>query len=375
MNVNPELYHWALERSGLSVVSLARKFPKLADWQAGRSAPTLRQLESLARSTWTPLGYFFLPEPPVEELGLTDFRTMSDRPVARPSPNLLDTVFAMRRRQEWLREELTDQGQSPLPFVGSISATHSPEQLAGEIRKALGLGEGWASKVPNWSEALRFLREAAEDAGILVVFNGVVGNDTTRKLQPEEFRGFVLVDEYAPLIFVNGADAKSAQMFTLAHELAHVWIGQGGIFDLPDLRASDAPSERLCNRAAAELLVTAKEFAAFWPQIGHSGEPFEAAARHFKVSPIVAARRAFDLGFVERDRFLRFLRQNQARERLKGHSPGGNFFNNQNVRVGKRFARAVARAAQNGRLLYRDAYRLTGLYGSTFDKYLSQVGD
>ncbi len=375
MNVNPQLFGWALERSGLSLMGLARKFPKLAEWQAGRSAPTLRQLESLARSTWTPLGYFFLPEPPVEDLGLKDFRTMRDRPVTRPSPNLLDTVFAMRRRQEWLREELIEQGQSPLPIVGSASTTDSPERLAARIRKALGLGESWASKLPSWSEAVRFLREAAEEAGILIVFNGVVGNDTSRKLQPDEFRGFVLIDEYAPLIFVNGADAKSAQMLTLAHELAHVWIGQGGLFDLPDLQASDAPPEQLCNRAAAELLVPAKELAVVWPQVGHGGEPFEALARHFKVSPIVAARRAHDLGLIDRDRFLRFLRQDQAKERKKARASGGSFFNNQNVRVGKRFARAVSRAAREGRLLYRDAYRLTDLHGATFDKYLSRVGD
>jgi hypothetical protein len=45
----------------------------------------------------------------------------------------------------------------------------------------------------------------------------------------------------------------------------------------------------------------------------------------------------------------------------------------QALRVGERFGRTVVRAVKEGRLLYREAYRLTGLYGETFEKFTSRL--
>jgi Zn-dependent peptidase ImmA (M78 family)/transcriptional regulator with XRE-family HTH domain len=375
LNVNRELIRWALTRSGRSMEGLARQFPKLAQWENGEAHPTLKQLEALAKKTWTPLGYFFLPEPPQEKLPIPDFRTVSDRPVGSASPNLIDTLHTMQRRQTWMRDYLVDCGQRPLPFIALANLKESPAAVAQRIRKVIGAGDSWASHHGTWSEALQHLREAIEDAGILVSINGVVGNDTHRKLDTEEFRGFVLMDQYAPLIFVNGSDAKSAQMFTLAHELAHLWVGESALFNLPNLTPSESVIEQFCNKVAAEFLVSAKEFEAYWPQSMSEAEPFQAMACHFKVSPIVAARRAQDLGLIDQAEFLSFFRAYQEDERRKtARSSGGNFYSTQNTRLGKRFMRAVASAAKEGKLLYRDAYRLTDLHGATFDKYVKKLG-
>ncbi|MCR4304515.1 MAG: ImmA/IrrE family metallo-endopeptidase [Gallionella sp.] len=371
LNVKHELIRWALERSGRSVEGLARQFPKLGKWKSGEAQPTLKQLEALAKKTWTPLGYFFLPEPPQEKLPIPDFRTVSDRPVGSASPNLIDSLHTMQRRQTWMRDYLVDCGHAPLSFIASANLREAPAAVAQRIRQVIGTVDGWASHHGTWSDALRHLREAIEEAGILVVINGVVGNDTHRKLDTEEFRGFVLMDSYAPLIFVNGSDAKSAQMFTLAHELAHLWVGESALFNLSNLEPSEFAVEQFCNKVAAEFLVPAREFEAYWPQAIQDAEPFQTIARHFKVSPIVAARRAQDLGLIQQAEFLTFFRSYQEDERRKAArvSGGGNFYQTQNVRLGKRFARAVALAAKEGRLLYRDAYRLTDLHGATFDKY------
>ncbi len=375
LNVKHELIRWALERSGRSVEGLARQFPKLGKWKSGEAQPTLKQLEALAKKTWTPLGYFFLPEPPQEKLPIPDFRTVSDRPVGSASPNLIDTLHTMQRRQTWMRDYLVDSGHAPLSFIASANLREAPAAVAQKIRQVTGTGDGWASHHGTWSDALRHLREAIEEAGILVVINGVVGNDTHRKLDTEEFRGFVLMDNYAPLIFVNGSDAKSAQMFTLAHELAHLWVGESALFNLSNLEPSEFAVEQFCNKVAAEFLVPAREFEAYWTRAIQDAEPFQAIARHFKVSPIVAARRAQDLGLIQQAEFLTFFRSYQEDERRKAArvSSGGNFYQTQNVRLGKRFARAVALAAKEGRLLYRDAYRLTDLHGATFDKYVKRL--
>jgi Zn-dependent peptidase ImmA (M78 family) len=243
------------------------------------------------------------------------------------------------------------------------------------MRTALGFEEGWANELPSWTEALRALREAMEDAGILVVVNGIVGNNTHRSLDPDEFRGFVLVDEYAPLVFVNGADYKAPQMFTLAHELAHVFFGSSAAFDLRDTLPASDPMEQRCNRVAAEFLVPEAELRQAWASVHNDPERFQTIARRFKVSSVVAARRALDLRLIRREAFFKFYRAYQDREEEAAarRPDGGDFYANQNFRVGRRFGSAVIRAAREGKLLYSEAFRLTGLYGRTFERYASSV--
>jgi len=223
---------------------------------------------------------------------------------------------------------------------------------------------------------MRILREAMEDAGILVIVNGIVGNNTHRKLDPEEFRGFVLVDEFAPLVFVNGADGKAAQMFTLAHELAHVFFGSSAAFDLREMSPANDPMEKACNQVAAEFLVPEHEIRRIWASVHDDPERFQSLARRFKVSVLVAARRTLDLRLVTKEEFLTFYHSYLTDERRTAarRPEGGDFYATQNLRVGRRFASAVARAAKEGKLLYSEAYRLTGLYGKTFDRYAASFG-
>ena len=221
----------------------------------------------------------------------------------------------------------------------------------------------------------RMLLQRVEDIGVLVNVNGVVGNNTHRKLNVTEFRGFVLVDEFAPLIFVNVADAKAAQMFTLAHELAHIWYGASAIFDLQNLHPADGGIERLCNVVAAEFLVPREEIVNFWHQVRDVADKFQLLARHFKVSEIVAARRALDLALVTKAEFFEYYEERREVDfQGRGASSGGDFYANQSFRIGRRFAEAVIRATAEGKLLYSEAYRLTGLRSKTFSTYAASLG-
>ncbi len=374
VEIQPKMFRWARQRSGLDIAELVQRFPGYEAWESGEKQPTLRQLEGLSRKTMTPFGFFFLNEPPEEKLPVPDFRTVANRAVHRVSPNLLETMSTMQSRQAWVREYLMDLGAEPLAFIGSATLRTDPHDAARSIRETLGIVDGWAREHATWSSALVGLRRAIEGAGIFVMVNGIVGNNTRRKLDPEEFRGFVLCDKVAPLIFVNGADFKSAQMFTLAHEIAHLWLGRDGVFNLPDLQPGDNEIERLCNAIAAEVLVPEVGLKRAWQSAVHSERPVHDLARTFKVSPLVAIRRALDVGLVSRDAYFKFLRaheEDEARKAqvLKSKGGGGDFYLTQESRLGRRFGRAVAQAAREGKLLFRDAYRLTELSGRTFERF------
>jgi Zn-dependent peptidase ImmA (M78 family) len=375
--VKPELIIWAIDRSGVPVNELLKKFPLLEEWKSGAKQPTFRQLEDFARRTMAPLGVLFLDKPPREELPIPDFRTRDDSPLERFSPNLLDTIQAMQLRQAWMREWFIEEGAVELDFVGSVEQSVNFKSLAQRIRQRLDLAPDWAESLPNWEIALQTLRKAIERIGIVVFSNSVVGTNNHRPLDPEEFRGFVLCDAYAPVIFVNDADTKSARIFTLAHELVHVWLGQDGVFNLEKMMPAKEEMERFCNRVAAEFLIPAYKLEERWSEVKDKAEPFRTIASWFKVSPVVAARRALDLKLITRPEFFRFYEQDRAdwlkRKQEQKKNARGNFYATQNVRLGRRFSAAVVRAAREGRIAYQDAFRLTGMKGSTFQQYADLV--
>ncbi|MHB1613014.1 MAG: ImmA/IrrE family metallo-endopeptidase [Actinomycetes bacterium] len=230
----------------------------------------------------------------------------------------------------------------------------------------------------TWSDALRILVDHAEELGVLVMVSGVVGANTHRKLDPEEFRGFSLVDPLAPLVFVNGADTKAAQIFTLTHELVHLFLGETALDDADLGAAPTNPVERWCNQVAAEVLVPLASLrAALSPEVPVADE-LESLARRFKVSTLVALRRAHDASHLSWDEFQTAYRAELTRilEILGERSgTGGNFFNTQPARVSKRFARAVIVSTLEGQTLHRDAFQMLGLKKlSTFEELAGRLG-
>ena len=376
ITLQPAVLRWARERARLDVAELARKVgvrpERVTEWEMS-GAITVVQADKLAHRTYTPVGFLYLDEPPEDRLPISDFRTRRGDALQRPSPDLLETVYLMQRRQAWMHDDLVEEESDPLGFVGAHGLDSPPRRVADAMRDALRLTDGWAAAVGTWSDALRRLRNRIEDAGVLVVFNGIVGNNTRRKLDPDEFQGFALVDEYAPLVFVNSADFKAAQMFTLAHELAHIFVGADGVSRFEALQPPDDETEDFCNSAAAEFLVPARDLRRFWVEIRRREDRYEAIAKRFKVSQVVAARRSMDLGLIIRDDFFDFYERRLDDERGQSRSDGGDFWNSQNTRIGRRFGEAIVRAVREDRLLYREAYALTGLKGETFEKLIERT--
>jgi Zn-dependent peptidase ImmA (M78 family) len=360
VEVKTELLRWACERSGLDLTSLPKPLHGLPGWLSGETKPTLKQLETFARAARTPIGYLFLSEPPEEHLPIPDFRTMPAGRSRRPSPDLLDTLYLCQQRQEWYREFALSQDDEPLAFVGSAAITDDVVVTAGGIRGALGLDLERHRRASRWEDALRSFIELADDLGVLVMVSGVVGSNTHRKLDPQEFRGFALPDPLAPLVFVNGSDTKAAQMFTLAHELAHLWLGSSAVSDAQASSEPDNDVERWCNQVAAELLVPLTMFRADYDSRATLRAELDRLARVFKVSTLVILRRMHDVGGLTRDRFWQEYERESMRLRSIPRGSGGSFYYTQPARVSKRFARALIVSTLEGQASYRDAFRMLG---------------
>ncbi len=364
---------WAIDRSGKSISALQKHFAHLDDWRSGTKRPTLTQLRKFAQATFTPFGYLFLEVPHAERLPLPYFRTPAGLAPPSPTANLLDTVFAMQRRQAWAREYLGEQGQRAVPLVGSAQLGELPGDTARRLRTLLDLDDGWARAQATWADALRHLIAVLDTHGVMVVVNGVVGNNTRRPLSVSEFRGFAMSDDLAPLLFVNGADAKGAQLFTIAHEVAHLAFGKSAAFDLRNLLPADDPTEKACNDVAAEFLVPAGLLQSYWNEVRDQEDWVGLIARQFKVSRIVAMRRALDLSLIGRSQFFELYNEQSQRDRAPRQSTGGNFTAMQRYRVGALFGRLVATAAREGTIPYTEALGLTDLSGQTFDQFVQSL--
>jgi Zn-dependent peptidase ImmA (M78 family) len=365
VDVRPEVFDWARRRSGIDPEVWAERFPRFESWRDGDSKPTVKQLQEFARKTYTPVGFLFLDAPPHESVPLPDFRTVASAPVAAPTADLLDVIYLAQARQEWYRDHQLLNGEGALPFMSSATTESDVVDVANRMRVILQWTTGTRAKISTVDDAVAKLREAAEAAGVLVMISGIVGSNTHRPLDRNEFRGFALVDPYASVVFVNGVDSKTAQLFTLAHELAHVWLGQTALSDLGETAMETFRQERWCNSVAAELLVPAEEFllaadgsAAVRPQLAP-------LAKTFKVSTEVILGRFRELLGLSWDEYNMEL--GLERQRLgalaanAAGGSGGNYYNTKPVQVGKRFARELIASALEGRTTYAEAFRLLGV--------------
>lgn len=370
VNVNNNMLTWAINRAGYDLPAFAEKFPKVLEWLEGEKKPTVKQLEEFSKKVYLPFGYLFLPHPPQERLPIPFFRTNGNQG-DRISINVYDTILLLQQRQDWLRNHLKDNDFPELPYVGKFRNCNDVKTIVADIRETLQMPENWASRFRTWQDAQDQLVLNIEDKGVITIFNGIVENNTHRPIPLDDCRGFVLVDDYAPFMFVNNSDFKSAQMFTIAHELAHIWTGQSAGFDFRRLQPANESIEILCDKVAAEFLVPEQEFSEVWKRQPNN---FAYASRYFKVSEIVIARRALDTGKINKPQFFEFYEDYSSREFVKKEvqGSGGDFYATTKKRISITFASHVNQAIRSGDLLYRDAYKLTGLKGDTFENFFSK---
>ncbi len=361
--VTSALIVWARKRRSMSAEQAADKLkvkPEIFEaWEKGEKRPTVRQAKDLAHIFSIPFGYLYLSTPPEERPAIPDLRTVSGAGGQPFSPEFIDTYHDVLRKQAWYKQELLSHGAARVPYVSRFSAETPPRIVAADLREALELNDAMRRQANPWDAFLRTLIGQAEKIGILVMRTGMVHNNTHRTLDVQEFRGFAISDEYAPVVFINGRDAKSAQIFTFAHELAHLWYGDSGISNPTYLQRTANnvnTKEQVSDAVAAELLVPESTFRRTWNGGSDLEEHVDRLAEVFKVSSVVILRRALTFGLIDHQQFLA-LYDNVANRRPK-KAKGGDYFANVVAGASQTIARALITAVSEGRTSHYEAARL-----------------
>jgi len=372
--INHKMLTWARERSGFSVSEFAAKLhikeERLHRWESGEEQLTFKQAQSFAAKAHVPFGYLFLQKPPIENLPIPDLRTLDNHGVNRPSAELLDLIKLTLQRQQWYRDYLTNELATPSAAAGRVSPHTSIEKIVGDMRQLL--------EVPvhpnrgSWEDYYRDLITRIEAAGVLVMRQANLRH-YTRPLRVEEFRGFAITDDIVPIIFVNHADAPGARLFTLIHELCHIWMGISGVSDGNE--SSHHASEIKCNAVAAEFLVPEAEFRPLWKKLENWTDNLAPLEAHFHVSRWALARRAMTLGFISADQYREYIARQKAiwDAREKKGNNGPNFHKTKNAQISKPFSRAVLSQAFNGQILLREAGQLLGVNPAKLKRFAEEV--
>jgi Zn-dependent peptidase ImmA (M78 family) len=371
MRVYPQINNHLLGDAAASAVGdLWVKFPQLQDWINGIKKPTVNQLAEFAKFVHIPFGFFFLEKLPERKNTIPLFRTNNKEAFFDYSYELSETINTIQKRQDWLVDYLRNENYEALSFVGKYNDKDNYLTIANDIRATLNLPLNWSQFLTDKDAALKYLIKKAEAVGIYVAMNGVLGN-TSKNLNPEEFKGFVLSNKWAPYIFINGKDYPAAKIFTFVHELAHIWLHKSAAFDFEKFQPANNDTEKLCDAVAAEFLVAKDVLLVEWKKVEKNSNHLDVLERFFKVSKVVIARRLLDLGFYTKQQFFDFYNAYKAfwDAKKENDESGGSFYANQPYRVGVKFFNTINEAATSGKLLYTDAYKLTNLYGSTFNKF------
>ena len=367
--IKPEIIEWACARSGKPRDDLRAGFPLLDDWVCGAASPTNEELRRFAAATYTGFGHFFGAEAPCDELPIPDLRSPREGSMRPPSPHLLDTVYDCQLRQMMYSEYLAVEDGPAVCLDGKAEVGDQVREVALKFAANGGFDPALRRAADSAGSALRAVADAMRDAGMLVFFGCIVGSDAARPLDPDESHGFALADPIAPAVFVNSRCGAAEQMFTLAHEFAHVIAGESGVSDASAFGDAAGQVEQWCGEVAAELLVPLDDLRA---QVG--GRTLDRRELRRLAEGYGASRQLM----IERLKAARLVKPNEVFDLHADGEPRtspGVDCNDPLERVGRHYAWAVVHSVRTGAARYTDIDHLLGIHSlELFDEIAAEVG-
>ena len=361
-NITPNVLRWARESARMPLEIAVGKIPrltveKLKEWEDGTSQPTIRQAQTLAKAYKRPFALFFLPEIPRDFLPLQDFRKKGAKALTTSS---IFIIREIQQKQAWLSDVYIDNNEPKLAFVGRFSISNSPLQVANDVLNTLGINPS-DYKTEN---PIREWINAAESKGIFISRSSFI--HSRLKLDSKELQGFVISDRYAPFVFVNSDDWNAPQLFTLVHEIAHIWIAETGISNYIEHEFIDKenfhPIEIFCNEVAANALIPSEIILNINPTIYQNAKDVYKIARTLGVSSFAFIIRALRLNLISNTvyqklkreaeiDYLAFLKREEekkVRQKERDKPSGPNYFFLQLNRNSRLFTQTVLDAFRGG---------------------------
>jgi len=307
--ITPNVLKWARESARMTEETAAAKIPKLTveklkEWEDGTSQPTIRQAQILAKAYKRPFALFFLPEVPRDFQPLQDFRKSGSKELTTSS---IFIIREIQQKQAWISDVYSENNEEKLPFVGRFSLNSNPKDVADDILATLGINPS-KYKTDN---PIREWINAAESNGIFVSRTSFI--HSKMKLDSEELQGFAIADQFAPFVFVNSDDWNAPQLFTLVHELAHIWIAATGISNEiePEIANRDKfnPIEIFCNEVAANALIPNEIILNIDRTVFKNSQDIFKTAKNLGVSSFTFLVRALNLQLVRNSEYKVLKRQ------------------------------------------------------------------
>lgn len=380
IDVEPKVIMDAVSKSGRSLEEIKERYNSFDKWMNAELNPTLNQLKDLSSYLRIPFGYLLLRTPVEEHLPLLEFRTIDTDSILSPSRELVDTIRDMERKQYWLRDTLIEEGKEKLKFVGMFNHKQNITllEMAEKIRDVIGLNKKWFEDANSQVSTFSILRDKLSQNGIVVMQNGIALSNTRRALDIKEFRAFTLVDEYAPLIFINNKDSNSGKAFSILHELAHTFFGRDSLYndDYKHRNKYKNSIEVICNKLAGEIIAPTDIFISGWTKLyknlKNDNEKISSLADDFRVSKLVIARKALEQKYINQKKYNEIadiaLHEFELNQKRQKHSDrGGHPVNNALSRLDKNFLRTLITSTEHGETQYTDAYRIAGVGRGVFE--------
>lgn len=362
--IESQVLDWAISNTDLSDEQVSEKIEKfkLVKWKTGEIEPTINQIQLFAKEFHIPFGYLFLKTPPIENNVPLAFRTIENRP-AKISRGFQEVIQRMQTRQEWMKDEVVDSGGTSLEIVGKFVSERDASQIADFIRGTLNFSD--ISRKRNIDEFYKVLKSAISKQNIMVMQDGTVNGNTHRNLSTDEVRAFVLIDNYAPLIFLNTRDAKTAKIFSLLHEFVHILRGSDEVLSTE----RQTTEERFINKVVEKVLMPEVEFKKRFDL-----STIDESARYFHVSIYAAAIRAKNLNMISQDELQDIMKINHFIPQIddKKDKTKGNYYNTAISKMDPVFMKKVIGSYNSRKTSTTEAADLMGVSLKSFKKFVEK---
>lgn len=384
--ITPNVLKWARESARMPIEIAASKvnvsLARLKEWEDGIEQPTIKQAQTLAKAYKRPFALFFLPEIPKDFQPLQDFRSKNAKDLTTAS---IFIIREIQSKQSWISEVYSDNNEKPLPFVGRFSIQDDPLKVANDILTELKIHpESYISDSP-----IKEWIDAAESKGIFISRTSFI--HSRLKLDCDELQGFAIADKFAPFVFINSDDWNAPQLFTLVHELAHIWIAETGISNEiePDIKNKSKfhPVELFCNEVAASALMPVSIIESFSPNIFENSKEVFKVAKSLGISSFAFLFRAFNTGLISQSEYKRLRMEadqefknfvqreaeKKAKQQKKEKKGGPNYFLLQLNRNSRLFTQTVLDAFRGGNLAPNVASNLLNVHVNKFQQLEAQI--